>query len=231
RHINTCRCRSTASTTSARPRNSPGCTVGCRTPTSSARWTPGTPDGARSLPAQAPSLYVIRASTPSEALENTGAGTTILDHHDGHDIHHGGPPMTFRLSRMFDLVEHWAAAEPDREALIFGEQSWSWAKLDTRVRKAAAALQAAGVSAGDRFAVLDKNHPVCLELTLAASVIGAVNVVVNFRLAEEELVYVLGDSAAKLVIVGAEFAETLDRLRDRLPTIQQTVVLGGEKDE
>jgi len=139
--------------------------------------------------------------------------------------------MTFRLSRMFDLVEHWAAAEPDREALIFGEQSWSWAELDTRVRKAAAALQAAGVSAGDRFAVLDKNHPVCLELTLAASVIGAVNVVVNFRLAEEELVYVLGDSAAKLVIVGAEFAETLDRLRDRLPTIQQTVVLGGEKDE
>ncbi|WP_286899141.1 long-chain-fatty-acid--CoA ligase [Thermocrispum sp.] len=139
--------------------------------------------------------------------------------------------MAIPLSRMGDFLAHWTARKPDQQALVFQDRSWTWAELDDRVRRAASALRAAGLSAGDRFAVLDKNHPACLELTLAASIIGAVNVVVNFRLAPDELVHVLDDSTAKLVVVGAEFAGTLDGIRDRLPSVCRTVVLGGEKDE
>ena len=75
-----------------------------------------------------------------------------------------------------------------REALAFGDQSWTWAQLDDRVRRAAGALRASGLSPGDRLAVLDKNHPACLELTLAASLIGAANVLVSFRLSRERTV-------------------------------------------
>jgi len=41
--------------------------------------------------------------------------------------------MTAELSRIFDLVERWAIDAPDREALAFGDQSWTWAQLDDRV--------------------------------------------------------------------------------------------------
>jgi acyl-CoA synthetase (AMP-forming)/AMP-acid ligase II len=132
---------------------------------------------------------------------------------------------------IFGVVERWVAEAPDREALVFGEQSWTWAQLDDRVRRAAGALRASGLGPGDHLAVLDKNHPVCLELTLAASLIGAANVVVNFRLAPEELAHVLDDSAAHVVVVGAEFAETLRGLCDRLPRVREVVVLGGDGDE
>jgi acyl-CoA synthetase (AMP-forming)/AMP-acid ligase II len=92
-------------------------------------------------------------------------------------------------------------------------------------------LRAAGLGPGDRFAVLDKNHPACLELTLAASLIGAANAVVNFRLSTEELAHVLGDSTARLAVVGEELAPALRELRDRLPHLREVVVLGGETDQ
>jgi acyl-CoA synthetase (AMP-forming)/AMP-acid ligase II len=139
--------------------------------------------------------------------------------------------MTTGLSRIFNLVERWVAEAPDREALVFGDQRWTWAQLDDRIRHAAGALRASGLGLGDHLAVLDKNHPACLELTLAASLIGAANVVVNFRLAPEELAHVLDDSAAHVVVVGAEFAATLAEVRDRLPRVREVVVLGGDGDE
>jgi acyl-CoA synthetase (AMP-forming)/AMP-acid ligase II len=139
--------------------------------------------------------------------------------------------LTADLSRIFNLVERWAAEAPDREALVFGGQRWTWAQLDDRIRRAAGALRASGLGPGDRLAVLDKNHPACLELTLAASLVGAVNAVVSFRLSPEELAHVLDDAEAQVVVVGAEFAETLAVLGDRLPKVREVVVLGGGEDE
>jgi acyl-CoA synthetase (AMP-forming)/AMP-acid ligase II len=139
--------------------------------------------------------------------------------------------MAADLARIHEIVGRWAARAPDREALAFGDRRWTWAQVDDRVRRAAGALRAAGVGPGHRFAVLDKNHPACVELSLAASAIGAVNAVVNFRLSPEELVYVLNDCEAMLVVVGAEFTALLDGLRDRLPNVQRVVVLGGDADE
>ncbi|MDX2600345.1 long-chain-fatty-acid--CoA ligase [Streptomyces caniscabiei] len=139
--------------------------------------------------------------------------------------------MTTKDSRIDAIVERWSAETPHREALAFGDRSWTWAQLDERVRRAAGALRAAGLGPGDRFATLDKNHPACLELTLAASLVGAVNAVVNFRLSPDELCHVLNDSTAQLVVVGAEFADAVEQLRGRLPNVRQVVVLGGDDDE
>ncbi|OLM12090.1 Long-chain-fatty-acid--CoA ligase [Pseudonocardia sp. Ae717_Ps2] len=139
--------------------------------------------------------------------------------------------MTAELPHIYGIVERWLAKAPDTEALAFGDRSWTWSELDERVRRAAGALRSAGVAPGDRIAVVDKNHPACLELTLAASLIGAANAVVNFRLAPEELAYVVDDSRAVLAVVGAEFADTVAALRDTLPRLATVVVLGGESDE
>ncbi|TWF95613.1 long-chain-fatty-acid--CoA ligase [Saccharopolyspora dendranthemae] len=139
--------------------------------------------------------------------------------------------MVAEDSRIYDFIARWAAEKPDEEAIAFGERRVTWAQLDDRVRRAAGALRASGVGPGERFAVVDKNHLACLELTLAASLIGAVNTVVNFRLAAEELVHVLNDSTARVVVVGSEFAGIVDEVRDRLPHLREVILLGGEDDE
>jgi acyl-CoA synthetase (AMP-forming)/AMP-acid ligase II len=123
--------------------------------------------------------------------------------------------MTIELSRIFDLVERRVANAPNREALAFGDQSWTWAELDDRVRRAAGALRASGLGPGDRLAVLDKNHPACLELTLAASLIGAANAVVSFRLSGEELArsHLTDDNPAAVFLVVSKTRVTVTRSR------------------
>ena len=133
-----------------------------------------------------------------------------------------------------DRIAHWAATKPDAEAMSYLGRTWTWMQWNDRVRRLAGALTQRGIGRGDVVAFLDKNHPAGVELTLAAASIGAATVVVNFRLAADELVYVLNDSEAKLLIVGAEFAPTVAEVADRIPGLHTIIAVtpdGADGDE
>uniref|UniRef100_A0A5Q5CBL4 Long-chain-fatty-acid--CoA ligase FadD13 n=1 Tax=Mycobacterium sp. (strain JLS) TaxID=164757 RepID=A0A5Q5CBL4_MYCSJ len=133
-----------------------------------------------------------------------------------------------------DRLNHWAHTTPDAEAVVYLDRTWTWAQWDDRVRRLAGALSRFGVGHGDAVAFLDKNHPACVELTFAAASLGAANAVVNFRLAGDELDYVLGDSGAKVLIVGRELRPTIDKIRDRLTHVEHVVEVtpdGQDGDE
>lgn len=125
------------------------------------------------------------------------------------------------------IVAHWEATRPEAPAVSFGGTTHSWSRFARRIRQCAGALRAAGLGPGDRVAVLDLNHPSCLELTLACAQIGTANAVVNFRLAPPEIVYVINDSQAKILFVGPEFTGAVAQLRDELPTVAQVIHVGG----
>ena len=129
------------------------------------------------------------------------------------------------------VLDHWEAQRPDAVALSFGPSHWSWTELARRVRRNAAAQRAAGLRPGDRIAVLDLNHPSCLELTLACARAGTANAVVNFRLAPPEIVYVINDARARLLFVGPEFAGAIAQLRDKMPLVERVIRVGGADDE
>lgn len=129
------------------------------------------------------------------------------------------------------VLTRWERERPDREAIRFGGRSWTWREVAERVQRLAGALRAAGIGPGDRVAVLDLNHPSCLELTLACARIGAANAVVNFRLAPPEILYVVNDASAKLLFVGPEFAAAAGQVADKVPTVTRIVRVGGEDDE
>ena len=131
-----------------------------------------------------------------------------------------------RPTHMHAVLARWAAEHPDREALRYGERTWTWAQLLNRVARNAAAQRAAGLKPGDRVAVLDLNHPSCLETTLACAQVGTANTVVNFRLAPSEVAYVINDSAAKVLFVGPEFAELVAGVRERLPHVRRVIQVG-----
>ncbi|KUI27683.1 long-chain fatty acid--CoA ligase [Mycobacterium sp. IS-1742] len=133
-----------------------------------------------------------------------------------------------------DRLSHWAHATPDGEAVVYLDRTWTWAQFDDRVRRLAGALSGFGVGHGDAVAFLDKNHPACVESTFAAASLGAANAVVNFRLAGDELDYVLNDSGATVLIVGRELRPTIDRIRDRLTHVEHVIEVtpdGADGDE
>jgi len=133
-----------------------------------------------------------------------------------------------------ERVAHWAQTKPDAEAITFAERTWTWSQWYDRVRRLAGALEELGVGRGDVVAFLDKNHPACVETTLAAASIGAATAIINFRLAADELDYVLNDSGAKVLIVGSELKPAIEKIRDKLPNIEKVVAVtpdGGDGDE
>jgi acyl-CoA synthetase (AMP-forming)/AMP-acid ligase II len=132
-----------------------------------------------------------------------------------------------------DRLAHWAEVNPDGEAFTYLGRTWSWSQWEERVRRLAGALKGLGIGRGDVVSFLDKNHPACVELTLAAASLGAANAIINFRLAGDEVDYALNDAGAKLLLVGTELMPLIDKIRDQLTTVEHIVEVtpdGAEGD-
>ncbi|WP_299050589.1 long-chain-fatty-acid--CoA ligase [uncultured Nocardioides sp.] len=133
-----------------------------------------------------------------------------------------------------ERLAHWARETPDAEAMTYLGRTWTWAEMHDRVRRLAGALRAMGIGRGDVVSFLDKNHPACVELTLAAASLGAANAIVNFRLAADEIDYVVNDSGARVLLVGTELLGQVEAVRDRLTHVERVVALtpdGADGDE
>lgn len=128
-----------------------------------------------------------------------------------------------------DFLEHRAQQNPDGTCWIFDERTWTWGQAWDSVRRAAGALSAAGARRGDNVAFLSKNNPAVLQVLLGGCQIGASTTVVNWRLAGDELDYVLNDCRAGIVLVGHDLPQ-LELVRDRLEHAQTIIVVGGPDD-
>jgi fatty-acyl-CoA synthase len=106
-----------------------------------------------------------------------------------------------RRNHWVNHIARHAHEKPGAVYLRFEGVSITWSQLHARVAGVAAALRRRGVRAGDRVAIMMTNRPEFLETMLAANALGAIVVPVNFRLAPEEIAYILTDSGASLLVV------------------------------
>jgi len=108
-----------------------------------------------------------------------------------------------------DVFAPVVAEDPGREALVTPSGRWSYAELDQLAGRAAHALSAMGVRAGDRVAGALPND---LDIVLAfhgAMRLGAIWVGINRALAPPEKRYLLDDSGASLLLCDGATAEQL----------------------
>jgi long-chain acyl-CoA synthetase len=112
-------------------------------------------------------------------------------------------------------------------ALVQGDRVQTWQELYKRSSQVAQALKAAGVGSQDRVAFLDKNSIEHFEVFYGCSLLNAVSVDVNFRLAPPEVAYIVNDARAKVFVVGPDFVPVLDAIAGDLPHTKKIVVIGG----
>jgi fatty-acyl-CoA synthase len=113
-------------------------------------------------------------------------------------------PLAF-LERSTDV---WA----ERPAVVDGEREWTYTEHHERVRRAAGAVRALGVGAGDRVATLLPNVAELLELHYAVPGAGGVLVPLNTRLAARDYAYILEHSGATAVIADRSAQPALEQL-------------------
>jgi acyl-CoA synthetase (AMP-forming)/AMP-acid ligase II len=104
------------------------------------------------------------------------------------------------------FIQFHARRTPDRVALAYGENRITYAELMRRIETTAGWLAARGIKPGDVIALLMKNSPAFLELTFATSHLGAISLPINYRLAAEEVDYILDHAGARLLLCDHEFA-------------------------
>lgn len=107
-------------------------------------------------------------------------------------------------------IREGAHRSPDAEALTFAGHSWTYRALDAEIGRWVAALEARGVRAGDRIALLSTSHPCCVVLFFALGRLGALLAPLNARLTPVELAPLVEDVSPRLRLA-------LSSLADRLP--------------
>jgi long-chain acyl-CoA synthetase len=131
--------------------------------------------------------------------------------------------MAIRL--LADILRTHAAGRPERQALVYRDATWTYAQLAEESARVAQALLAEGVAPQERVAVLDKNAPEYFAFLFGASMVNAVTLAVNWRLAPREMQYVLDDAEARVLLVGEEFLPQLEKMD--LKTVRRVVVAGA----
>ena len=123
------------------------------------------------------------------------------------------------------FLERSADVHPDKVAVVYGPDRWTYAELAQRVQELAAALRAAGVGPGDRVAYLLPNVPEMLVAHFAVPLAGAVLVAINTRLSAEEVRYICDHSGSLILVVDAAFAPSVAPVAGALETVRTIVTL------
>ncbi|MBI4790652.1 MAG: long-chain-fatty-acid--CoA ligase [Chloroflexi bacterium] len=126
-------------------------------------------------------------------------------------------------------------SNPDREALIFREQRYTYRQLGEQADRVAQAFVKLGIRKGDHVAVDLPNWPEFVFAYFALMRIGAAIVLVNPRYRQTELAHILRDSDSVAILLPVEFENfqylpMMQRLRAELPDLRHVIAVGEKKD-
>jgi acyl-CoA synthetase (AMP-forming)/AMP-acid ligase II len=129
-----------------------------------------------------------------------------------------------------DFITISSAVCPDRPAIIFEGNRFTFAELNERINRLANAMAGLGVKKGDRVALLQVNCNQCIETYFATAKLGAIYLPLNFRARDDEQEYMLNFAEATILLVGNRYLEMIDSLRPRLTFVKNYISIDEAHD-
>ncbi len=125
------------------------------------------------------------------------------------------------------------AEDPRKTALFYEDdqgfqQEFTFREIQEKANRLANVLTDMGITKGDRVGIVLTQSPEAAISHVALYKIGAVALPLVVLLGPEGLRYRLTDSSAKAVIVGAESLHKIHEIRDDLPSLEKTIVVGAK---
>src|SRR6266700_7316847 len=112
-----------------------------------------------------------------------------------------------------------------REAVVDGEQRFSYEQFFDRCDRWSAVLQGLGVRRHDRVAYIAPNTHAQLESFYSVPQIGAVVVPINYRMKPADFVYIITHSGSRVVCAHTDLLDAVDSIRSELPQVEHFVAL------
>jgi len=123
---------------------------------------------------------------------------------------------------LHDILLEAADDRCARTALIFQDETVTYGALLMAAGNLAAELAGLGVRAGDRVAYLDENSTEYPVAVFAVSMLGAIFVPINFRLAPEEIAYVVNDAAPGVLLAAPAYMSEVEKAK---PSFRPEVIV------
>lgn len=128
-----------------------------------------------------------------------------------------------------DIPRKGNALHRKRTAMVFGDTRVTYGDLDNRVNRLANALMESGLKKGGRITILSENTHKYMEVYFAAAKAGLSVTPLNFRLSDEELVYIINDSEATVCFVGEGLEDRAVAIRPALRAVSRYISMDAPR--
>ncbi|MDP9464829.1 MAG: AMP-binding protein, partial [Actinomycetota bacterium] len=142
-----------------------------------------------------------------------------------------------RSALMADFLTAYSLLQADKAAVIDDRPdatvtTLTYGQLNEQANRLANVLLDLGARPGDTKVVwCGQNSPGLVVMINAARKLGVTAVPLNYRLSDEEAVYVTDHCDAAIVYLDTELAPMFDRIRGELPQVQHFLVFDGAAPE
>jgi long-chain acyl-CoA synthetase len=131
---------------------------------------------------------------------------------------------------LIETFRQWRIRTPGKIAVGCGEQSWTYAELDSVTDNIAINLLAAGIERGDRVALHLMNGPELAFSYVACLKAGCIAVPINVRLKGREIDYVLRHSGAVCYVGQPDLFAAVANLPTRVPGLDRCFLTRDSSD-
>jgi fatty-acyl-CoA synthase len=122
-----------------------------------------------------------------------------------------------------DMIRRTAYHHPDKTAIIFGEQSLTYAELEAAANRTANALAGLGVVKYDRVAILAHNTLHHVLTWMGCCKIGAVYLAINYLLRGPDITYCINHSESRVFIVEDALFDLVENVLGEMPTVETLI--------
>lgn len=131
------------------------------------------------------------------------------------------------ISTLPELLQHHARVRPCRPAVVFAGAQQTYVELTAEGDHLGKKLLELGLQAGARVGLLARNCAAYFELLAACGAARVVLTPVNWRLAQEEIAFILKDADIKVLFVSSDYLDVATRLMADLGRSDRLILLDG----
>ena len=141
-----------------------------------------------------------------------------------------GPGRVVPDRRMHELFEDRVRANPDRVAVVYRTQGWSYRELNARANRLGRALLARGLAAEDVVAVVTERNPDWMAAVLAVFKAGGAYLPVEPHFPADRIAATLSRAGCRMVLTEDGSTGTLDKALASLPGVARVFIADADRE-
>jgi acyl-CoA synthetase (AMP-forming)/AMP-acid ligase II len=130
-----------------------------------------------------------------------------------------------------EFLHNSAKKHPDKTALIWGDERFSYRELDEMAARVSSALVHQGIGKGDRVVIVNPNSVETIAALFGILKAGGVFLIVHHSIKEKKLAYIINDCGARAVVLFKNQIPGFTHVLETCSSLRCMIICGDEEQE